>query len=149
MPRKANTRAASGAGSIRQRPDGRWEARVTVGNDPGTGKPIRRSIYGETQAAVRKQMPDEDDLYDLAELYKVFGDSTRIKILYVLFAAELCVYDIAQLLGMTQSAVSHQLRILKNNKLVKFRREGKTVFYALDDDHVRSILKLGMEHLGD
>ena len=98
---------------------------------------------------VRRQMPDEDDLYDLAELYKVFGDSTRIKILYVLFSAELCVYDIARLLGMTQSAVSHQLRILKNNKLVKFRREGKTVFYGLDDDHVRSILKLGMEHLGD
>ena len=106
-------------------------------------------LHEEAVAAVRKQMPDEDDLYDLAELYKVFGDSTRIKILYVLFAAELCGYDIAQLLGMTQSAVSHQLRILKNNKLVKFRREGKTVFYALDDDHVRSILKLGMEHLGD
>lgn len=106
-------------------------------------------LHEEAVAAMRKQMPDEDDLYDLAELYKVFGDSTRIKILYVLFAAELCVYDIAQLLGMTQSAVSHQLRILKNNKLVKFRREGKTVFYALDDDHVRSILKLGMEHLGD
>ena len=106
-------------------------------------------LHEEAVADVRKQMPDEDDLYDLAELYKVFGDSTRIKILYVLFAAELCVYDIAQLLGMTQSAVSHQLRILKNNKLVKFRREGKTVFYALDDDHVRSILKLGMEHLGD
>ena len=106
-------------------------------------------LHEEAVAAVRKQMPDEDDLYDLAELYKVFGDSTRIKILYVLFAAELCVYDIAQLLGMTQSAVSHQLRILKNNKLVKFRREGKTVFYALDDDHVSSILKLGMEHLGD
>ena len=106
-------------------------------------------LHEEAVAAVRKQMPDEDDLYDLAELYKVFGDSTRIKILYVLFAAELCVYDIAQLLGMTQSAVSHQLRILKNNKLVMFRREGKTVFYALDDDHVRSILKLGMEHLGD
>ncbi len=98
---------------------------------------------------VRRQMPDEDDLYDLAELYKVFGDSTRIKILYVRVSAELRVYDIARLLGMTQSAVSHQLRILKNNKLVKFRREGKTVFYALDDDHVRSILKLGMEHLGD
>ena len=101
-------------------------------------------LHEEAVAAVRKQMPDEDDLYDLAELYKVFGDSTRIKILYVLFAAELCVYDIAQLLGMTQSAVSHQLRILKNNKLVKFRREGKTVFYALDDDQRRSILKRGM-----
>ena len=106
-------------------------------------------LHEEAVAAVRRQMPDEDDLYDLAELYKVFGDSTRIKILYVLFAAELCVYDIASLLGMTQSAVSHQLRILKNNKLVKFRREGKTVFYALDDDHVRAILQLGMEHLGD
>ena len=106
-------------------------------------------LHEEAVAAVRKQMPDEDDLYDLAELYKVFGDSTRIKILYVLFEQEVCVCDLAQLLGMTQSAVSHQLRILKNNKLVKFRREGKTVFYALDDDHVRSILKLGMEHLGD
>ena len=99
-------------------------------------------LHEEAVAAVRRQMPEEDDLYDLAELYKVFGDSTRVKILYVL-------YDIASLLGMTQSAVSHQLRILKNNKLVKFRREGKTVFYALDDDHVRSILRLGMEHLGD
>ena len=106
-------------------------------------------LHEESVAAVRRQMPEEDDLYDLAELYKVFGDSTRIKILYVLFAAELCVYDIARLLGMTQSAVSHQLRILKNNKLVKYRREGKTVFYSLDDDHVRSILQLGMEHLGD
>ena len=106
-------------------------------------------LHEEAVAAVRRQMPEEDDLYDLAELYKVFGDSTRIKILYVLFAAELCVYDIASLLGMTQSAVSHQLRILKNNKLVKYRREGKTVFYSLDDDHVRSILQLGMEHLGD
>ena len=106
-------------------------------------------LHEEAVSAVRRQMPEEDDLYDLAELYKVFGDSTRIKILYVLFAAELCVYDIARLLGMTQSAVSHQLRILKNNKLVKYRREGKTVFYSLDDDHVRSILQLGMEHLGD
>ena len=106
-------------------------------------------LHEEAVAAVRRQMPEEDDLYDLAELYKVFGDSTRVKILYVLFAAELCVYDIASLLGMTQRAVSHQLRILKKNKLVKFRREGKTVFYALDDDHVRSILRLGMEHLGD
>ena len=98
---------------------------------------------------VERVMPDEQELLDLSEFFKIFGDSTRIKILYVLFAAELCVYDIARLLGMTQSAVSHQLRILKNNKLVKFRREGKTVFYGLDDDHVRSILQLGMEHLGD
>ena len=77
----------------------------------------------------------------------MFGDTTRIKILYVLFAAELCVYDIARLLGMTQSAVSHQLRILKASKLVKFRRDGKTVFYSLDDDHVRSMIALGMEHV--
>ena len=106
-------------------------------------------VHEDIVSKVNETMPDDEILYDLAELFKIFGDSTRIKILYVLFAAELCVYDIAQLLGMTQSAVSHQLRILKNNKLVKFRREGKAVFYGLDDDHVRSILQLGMEHLGD
>ena len=107
------------------------------------------AVHEDTVQRVRSLLPDEDDLYDLAELFKVFGDSTRIKILYVLFESELCVCDIAQLLGMTQSAVSHQLRILKSNKLVKFRREGKTVFYSLDDDHVRSILSLGMEHLDE
>ena len=107
------------------------------------------AVHKDTVQRVRSLLPGEDDLYDLAELFKVFGDSTRIKILYVLFESELCVCDIAQLLGMTQSAVSHQLRILKSNKLVKFRREGKTVFYSLDDDHVRSILSLGMEHLDE
>lgn len=107
------------------------------------------AVHEDTVQRVRSLLPVEDDLYDLAELFKVFGDSTRIKILYVLFESELCVCDIAQLLGMTQSAVSHQLRILKSNKLVKFRREGKTVFYSLDDDHVRSILSLGMEHLDE
>ena len=86
-------------------------------------------------------------LYDLSELFRVFGDSTRIKILYVLFESELCVCDIARLLNLTQSAVSHQLRILKASNLVRFRREGKTVFYSLDDDHVRSVLALGMEHV--
>ena len=96
---------------------------------------------------VRGQMPLEDSLIDLAELYKVFGDSTRIKILYVLFESELCVCDIAALLGMTISAVSHQLRILRTAKLVDFRREGKTVFYSLADDHVRTILGMGMEHI--
>lgn len=104
-------------------------------------------VHAEAVDKVQKLLPNEDTLYDLAELFKVFGDSTRIKILYVLFESELCVCDIAQLLGMTQSAVSHQLRILKANSLVKFRREGKTVFYSLDDDHVRSILSLGMEHV--
>ncbi|MBQ9098719.1 MAG: helix-turn-helix transcriptional regulator [Clostridia bacterium] len=96
---------------------------------------------------VRGQMPSDDHLFDLAELYKVFGDSTRIKILYVLFEAELCVCDIAQLLNMTVSAISHQLRILRSAKLVDFRREGKTVFYSLADDHVRTILGMGMDHI--
>lgn len=97
--------------------------------------------------AVRERMPDEEVLVDLAELYKVFGDSTRIKILYVLFEAEMCVCDIAQLLGMSISAISHQLRVLKQSHLVRFRRDGKTVFYSLADDHVRSILGQGMDHL--
>ena len=96
---------------------------------------------------VRAQMPGEDTLYDLAELFRIFGDSTRIRILYVLFEAEMCVCDIAQLLGMTQSAISHQLRSLKNAGLVKARREGKTVFYALADDHVKTILAQGMDHI--
>lgn len=96
---------------------------------------------------VTSEMPEEEVLYDLAELFKIFGDSTRIKILYVLFEAEMCVCDIAQLLHMTQSAISHQLRALKQAKLVKFRREGKTVFYSLADDHVRTIIGQGMEHI--
>ena len=96
---------------------------------------------------VTESMPDEEILYDLAELFKIFGDSTRIKILYVLFESEMCVFDISQLLNMSMSAISHQLRILKQAQLVKFRREGKTVFYSLADDHVRTILGNGMEHL--
>ncbi len=98
---------------------------------------------------VNSSMPDEEILYDLAELFKIFGDSTRIKILYVLFEAEMCVCDIAQLLNMTQSAISHQLRALKQSKLVKYRREGKTVFYSLADGHVRTILGQGMEHVAE
>ena len=92
-------------------------------------------------------MTDEEILYDLAELFKVFGDTTRIRILYALFEAELCVCDIARLLGMSQSAISHQLRILKGSKLVKYRREGKTVFYSLADGHVRTIIGQGLEHV--
>ena len=103
--------------------------------------------HPEIIQAVTSQMPDEGLLYDLAELFKVFGDSTRIKILYVLLESEMCVCDIAQLLNMTQSAISHQLRILKQSRLVKFRREGKTIFYSLQDDHVCSILSQGLEHL--
>ena len=97
--------------------------------------------------AVKKNMPDDEYLYDLSELFRIFGDSTRIKILYSLFDSELCVGDIAAILNLSQSSVSHQLRILKDSKLVKFRRDGKSIFYSLDDDHVRSILNLGMEHL--
>ena len=97
--------------------------------------------------AIEANQPDDEILYDLAELFKVFGDSTRIKILYSMFDAELCVSDIAGLLHLSQSSVSHQLRILKNSKLVKFRRDGKSVFYSLDDEHVRKILSMGMEHV--
>ena len=104
-------------------------------------------IHEDVVKAVTDHMLDEDQLYDLAEVFKVFGDSTRIKILYVLFEAELCVCDIAQLLNMTQSAISHQLRILKQNRLVKNRRDGKSVFYSLADGHVKTIISQGMEHI--
>ena len=96
---------------------------------------------------VRQELPGEDTLYDLTELFRIFGDSTRVRILYVLFEAEMCVCDIAALLGMTQSAISHQLRALKNARLVKARREGKTVFYSLADDHVKTIINQGLEHV--
>ena len=96
---------------------------------------------------VRDTLPPEEELYDLAELFKVFGDSTRIRILFVLFEAEVCVCDLAAALNMTVSAVSHQLKILKQNKLIKSRREGRSVFYSLADDHVRTIVSQGMEHI--
>ena len=92
-------------------------------------------------------MPNEESLYDLAELFKVFGDTTRIRMLYVLFESELCVCDIAELLNMSQSAISHQLRVLKQARLVRSRREGKTVFYFLADEHVRTIIGQGMDHI--
>ncbi len=90
---------------------------------------------------------NEDELCDLAELFKVFGDSTRIRILFALFRSEICVCDLAELLQMTQSAVSHQLRILKQARLVKSRREGKQVYYFLADDHVRTIIDQGLDHI--
>ena len=99
------------------------------------------------KSRVREQLPDDEILYDLAELFKVFGDSTRIKILYALFEEEMSVQRLAQLLSVSQSAVSHQLQILKANKLVKYRRDGKTVYYSLADDHVTSIINQGMEHV--
>ncbi len=98
---------------------------------------------------VRQVMPGEDTLYDLTELFRIFGDSTRVRILYVLFESEMCVCDIAALLGMTQSAISHQLRALKGARLVKSRREGKTVFYSLADDHVKAIINQGLEHVSE
>ncbi len=96
---------------------------------------------------VQQMMPDENTLNRLSDLFRVFGDGTRIRILYVLFEEEVCVCDIAALLGMTQSAVSHQLRILKNARLIQSRRDGKTVYYSLADDHVRTLLSQGTEHI--
>ena len=104
-------------------------------------------VHEDLLKIVKKTMPDETELYDLAELFKVFGDSTRIRILFVLFEAEVCVCDLAQVLNMTQSAISHQLKILKQNKLVKSRREGKSIFYSLADDNVRTIIAPGCEHI--
>lgn len=103
--------------------------------------------HGDVIHAVQPQLPEDEKLYDLAELFKIFGDSTRIRILYVLFEAEMCVCDIAEVLNMTQSAISHQLRLLKQAKLVKYRRDGKTVYYSLADEHVRTIIGQGMEHI--
>ena len=104
-------------------------------------------IHEDLLKIVDETLPEETELYDLAELFKVFGDSTRIRILFVLFEAEVCVCDRAKALNMTQSAISHQLRILKQNKLVKSRREGKSIFYSLADDHVRTIINQGREHI--
>ncbi|MCQ2507424.1 MAG: metalloregulator ArsR/SmtB family transcription factor [Dorea sp.] len=104
-------------------------------------------VHKDLIGIVEEKLPDEEELYDLAELFKVFGDSTRIRILFVLFEAEVCVCDLAETLNMTQSAISHQLRILKQSKLVKSRREGKSIFYSLADDHVRGIINMGFEHI--
>jgi DNA-binding transcriptional ArsR family regulator len=122
---------------------------MTMDEKKETGLCDHTHVDDEVVARVNQVMPDDEILYDLAELFKIFGDSTRIKILYVLFEAEMCVCDIAQLLNMTQSAISHQLRALKQSKLVKYRREGKTVFYSLADGHVRTIIGQGMEHVAE
>ena len=104
-------------------------------------------IHPDRLDIVNSGMPEEEELYDLAELFKVFGDSTRIRILFVLFEAEVCVCDLAAALNMTQSAISHQLRVLKQMDLVKNRRDGKTIFYALADDHIITILNQGLNHI--
>lgn len=101
----------------------------------------------EKNGIVDDIMPDEEMLYDLADLFKVFSDTTRIKILYALMPQELCVADIAEAVGASQSAVSHQLRILKASRLVKFQRDGKNVLYSLSDDHVHTVLAQGMNHI--
>ena len=104
-------------------------------------------VHEDVVNKVKNRMPEEEKLYDLAELFKVFGDTTRIRIIYALFENEMFVCDIAELLNMTQSAISHQLRVLKQARLVKFRKEGKTVFYSLDDNHVNQIFNCGLCHI--
>lgn len=104
-------------------------------------------VHEEIVEKVNERMPEEDKLYDLADFFKVFADSTRIKILYVLMCSEMCVCDLAQILNMTQSAISHQLRTLKQMGLVRNRREGKTVFYSLADGHIKTILSQGLDHI--
>ncbi len=104
-------------------------------------------VHDEVVEDVLNKMPSEEHLYDLADFFKVFGDTTRIKILFVLFQSEMCVCDIAQILNVSQSAISHQLRVLKQMKLVKNRREGKTIFYSLADSHIQTIINQGLEHI--
>lgn len=104
-------------------------------------------IHEDIVNAARERMPEEDNLYDLAELFKVFGDSTRIKIIWALFESEMCVCDIASLLNMSQSAISHQLRVLKAARLVRSRKAGKVVYYSLNDEHIKQIFDMGMQHI--
>ena len=106
-------------------------------------------VHADKVQYVNENMPSEDALYDLAELFKAFGDSTRIRILFALFEADICVCDLAESLGMTQSAISHQLRLLKQAGLVSGRREGKQIIYYLADDHVRTIISMGLEHINE
>lgn len=107
------------------------------------------TIHQDIIDNVRKIMPSEESLFSVAELFKVFGDTTRIKIICALFESEMCVCDIAHLLNMTQSAISHQLRVLKQARLVKYRREGKIVYYSLDDEHIKNIFNTGLAHVNE
>ncbi len=104
-------------------------------------------IHSEVVDTVRRNMPDESELYDLSDFFKVLGDSTRAKIMWALDEHELCVCDLAALLGMTKSAISHQLRALREANLVVNRRDGKNIYYSLADDHVRQIFEMGLEHI--
>lgn len=105
------------------------------------------TIHEDVIQKVKENMPEEDVLYSLGEFFKILGDGTRIKILNALFYSEMCVCDIAALLGMTQSAISHQLRVLKQGRLVKHRKEGKSVYYSLDDEHIKHIIEQGLTHI--
>ncbi|MDF2523587.1 MAG: transcriptional regulator, ArsR family [Clostridiales bacterium] len=107
------------------------------------------TIHDDIILKIKANMLEDTTLYDLAELFKVFGDTTRVKILYALFNSEMCVCDIAALLGMTSSAISHQLRVLKQARLVKYRKEGKIVYYSLDDDHIKQIFDQGLLHINE
>ena len=133
-----------------------WAVTICNNIKEGTGERMEErkdeicegcEVHEDLLKIVNETLPEETELYDLTELFKVFGDSTRIRILFVLFEAEVCVCDLAKVLNMTQSAISHQLRILKQNKLVKNRREGKSIFYSLADDHVRTIINQGRDHI--
>ena len=106
-------------------------------------------IHSDVVEEVRQTMPQDEILYDLADFFKVFGDSTRIKILWALDRSEMCVCDLAVLLNMTKSAISHQLKTLRQDKLVKHRKDGKIVYYSLKDEHVKNILEIGLEHIGE
>ena len=106
-------------------------------------------IHQEIVNRVKAKMPMEENLYDLADLFKVFGDSTRIKILWALDESEMCVCDIAVLLNMTQSAISHQLRVLRQARLIKNRKDGKVVFYSLEDEHIKQIFDQGLIHMNE
>ena len=104
-------------------------------------------IHKEAVSLAMKNMPKEETLFDLAEFFKIFGDSTRVKILYTLFTSEMCVCDISATLSMTHSAVSHQLRLLKQARLIKSRKEGKVVYYSLNDHHIKTIFDMGLSHI--
>ena len=104
-------------------------------------------IHEDIVVRVKDQLPAEETLYDLAELFKVFGDTTRIKIICALFESEMCVCDLSVLLNISQSAISHQLRVLKSARLVKFRRAGKVIYYSLDDEHIKQIFDAGLHHI--
>lgn len=123
------------------------EERRTEEKDMGEEMEAFLHLTATEAVVVEEKMPPEEEMQDLAEFFKVFGDPTRLKIMFALQCREMCVYDISALLGMSQSAISHQLRVLKQMDLVKNRREGKTVFYAPADDHIVSILTQGLDHI--